>query len=248
MSTVREVGSDGSGSLFQRTAQASASPSCSLASSPPCTPKRTSVGYVPPCGWNSPGFQAAGDGAIKSELSLAEEILAENGHFPSRLPPKRAHLSEGRTLSMQKRCRVCYRAGVRKETTYCCPKCPGQPGLCSAQCFSLFHGLHYGSDTFTPASSFSLPYSSPAKIDTMEPKSFTSTVTSPMLVKMPFVPTPKRKHNQPQELLEPITIKQEPLESPEELAAESNRQLMQEISGLIKLPSENRGKEHDKNY
>ena len=86
---------------------------------------------------------------VGSFLSPSEDSFS--GHHPSRLPKKMC-IRKG--LSCQKRCRVCYRAGVRKETTYCCPKCPGQPGLCSTKCFAKFHGidlLEEHSETFSPS-------------------------------------------------------------------------------------------------
>lgn len=83
---------------------------------------------------------SAADGSV-------EQMLFTQGHFPSRLPPKKNKQRAG--LSSQKRCRVCYRHGVRKETTFCCARCPGQPGLCSGRCFTVYHGLQYVPDTDT---------------------------------------------------------------------------------------------------
>ena len=39
----------------------------------------------------------------------------------------------------QKRCRVCYKKDIRKETYYYCLSCPSQPGLCYYPCFKLYH-------------------------------------------------------------------------------------------------------------
>lgn len=41
--------------------------------------------------------------------------------------------------SKQKKCRVCYRNGIKKYVTWQCLQCEGQPGLCVPQCFDLFH-------------------------------------------------------------------------------------------------------------
>ena len=39
----------------------------------------------------------------------------------------------------QKRCRVCYKKDIRKETYYYCLSCPSQPGLCYYPRFKLYH-------------------------------------------------------------------------------------------------------------
>ena len=39
----------------------------------------------------------------------------------------------------QKRCRVCYKKGVWKESRYQCPQCPSQPGLCLEDCYKAYH-------------------------------------------------------------------------------------------------------------
>ena len=43
----------------------------------------------------------------------------------------------------QKRCRVCYRDGVRKETTVHCVTCSTHPGLCYPVCFTRYHTRLY---------------------------------------------------------------------------------------------------------
>lgn len=40
-----------------------------------------------------------------------------------------------------KRCRVCYRAKLRREVRYCCGQCPDRPGLCLQPCFHLYHHM-----------------------------------------------------------------------------------------------------------
>ena len=42
-----------------------------------------------------------------------------------------------------KRCRVCYRNGVRKETRVHCVTCSTHPGLCYPVCFTLYHSRLY---------------------------------------------------------------------------------------------------------
>ena len=65
---------------------------------------------------------------------MMHEFCDECGdHRPQMIPPtpRRSH--------PQKRCRVCYKKGTRKESRYCCPLCPGFPGLCVVPCFDLYH-------------------------------------------------------------------------------------------------------------
>lgn len=54
-------------------------------------------------------------------------------HFVDVLPPteKKVH--------PQKRCRVCTKKGLRKDTRYYCPDCPSKPGLCLSECFRKYH-------------------------------------------------------------------------------------------------------------
>ena len=54
-------------------------------------------------------------------------------HFLEQIPPT------ANKRKAQKRCRVCYKKDIRKETCYYCPSCPSQPGLCYYPCFELYH-------------------------------------------------------------------------------------------------------------
>ncbi|KAM3936742.1 piggyBac transposable element-derived protein 4-like [Leptodactylus fuscus] len=54
-------------------------------------------------------------------------------HFPSEVPQT---AKKGKT---QKRCRVCYKRGIRRDTIYQCDTCPDKPGLCMKECFRLYH-------------------------------------------------------------------------------------------------------------
>ena len=56
-------------------------------------------------------------------------------HYIDKLPPHES----GR--KRQKRCRVCTKAGTRRDTIYYCPDCPSQPGLCFNQCFRRYHSF-----------------------------------------------------------------------------------------------------------
>ncbi|XP_066451236.1 protein lin-9 homolog isoform X3 [Eleutherodactylus coqui] len=67
--------------------------------------------------------------AASSEVSC----IVAGQHFPSEVPPTR---KKGRS---QKRCRVCSKLGVRKDTIYQCDTCPLKPGLCMKDCFRIYH-------------------------------------------------------------------------------------------------------------
>uniref|UniRef100_A0A8C5R0Q0 PiggyBac transposable element-derived protein domain-containing protein n=1 Tax=Leptobrachium leishanense TaxID=445787 RepID=A0A8C5R0Q0_9ANUR len=54
-------------------------------------------------------------------------------HFIYKIPP-----TEGKQKP-QKRCRVCFKRGQRRDTIFYCPECPGQPGLCLGDCFKIYH-------------------------------------------------------------------------------------------------------------
>lgn len=54
-------------------------------------------------------------------------------HFPGVVPPT------GKKSRPQKRCRVCSKQGIRKDTIYHCETCPSQPGLCINECFRIYH-------------------------------------------------------------------------------------------------------------
>lgn len=38
----------------------------------------------------------------------------------------------------RRRCVVCVKRRLRKDTSYFCPECPGQPALCTG-CFKVYH-------------------------------------------------------------------------------------------------------------
>lgn len=44
-----------------------------------------------------------------------------------------------RKVAKRKRCKQCYKNGIRKDSNYFCPDCPDKPGLCLKPCFKLFH-------------------------------------------------------------------------------------------------------------
>ncbi|KAL7637886.1 UNVERIFIED_CONTAM: hypothetical protein RMT77_011498 [Armadillidium vulgare] len=55
-------------------------------------------------------------------------------HFSQKIP------AEGKPKKKtKKRCLVCYKHGIRKDTTYQCKTCTDHPGLCPDECFELYH-------------------------------------------------------------------------------------------------------------
>ncbi|KAK7473349.1 hypothetical protein BaRGS_00035397 [Batillaria attramentaria] len=55
-------------------------------------------------------------------------------HRLERIPPTE------RKANSQKKCRVCRKRGIRSDSRFQCPVCPGQPGLCrSKDCFEVYH-------------------------------------------------------------------------------------------------------------
>ena len=66
-------------------------------------------------------------------LPLLAPIFFRSRHYRKKIP------SIGKQPCPSKRCRVCYKNGLRKETRYCCQKCDGLPGLCSLKCFLKWH-------------------------------------------------------------------------------------------------------------
>ena len=54
-------------------------------------------------------------------------------HYPSEIPATQSKAQP------QKLCVVCWARGVRRERRHCCLQCTGQPGLCAAPCFGIYH-------------------------------------------------------------------------------------------------------------
>ncbi|XP_041369938.1 piggyBac transposable element-derived protein 4-like [Gigantopelta aegis] len=57
----------------------------------------------------------------------------ETFHYLAPLPP--TEKKERAT----KPCRVCTKAGTRRESHYICEVCPGKPALCVGKCFKVYH-------------------------------------------------------------------------------------------------------------
>ena len=86
------------------------------------------------------GFQCEVIAALIFETGADMEIPREEHvirlterHFVSPVPETASKQKP------QKRCRVCYKKKVRKDSRYHCPNCPSNPGLCYYPCFELYH-------------------------------------------------------------------------------------------------------------
>jgi len=72
----------------------------------------------------------------ESELDTVphENVLRLTGrHYPMKIP-----LGPQQTKVM-KRCKVCHKKKIRRESRYTCDQCPSKPGLCVDTCFRLYH-------------------------------------------------------------------------------------------------------------
>ncbi|KAM4042928.1 piggyBac transposable element-derived protein 4-like [Anomaloglossus baeobatrachus] len=75
-----------------------------------------------------------GDKKKPGTSSASEDSRVVPGqHFPSEVP------NTGKKGRSQKRCRVCFKRGIRRETIYQCGTCPVKPGLCMKDCFRIYH-------------------------------------------------------------------------------------------------------------
>ena len=67
------------------------------------------------------------------QAGLDIDNYKDMAHYPSRLPPTE------KKLQPRRRCRVCYKKGVRRDSNYMCVLCPEQPSLCLTPCFNDYH-------------------------------------------------------------------------------------------------------------
>ncbi|XP_068115852.1 piggyBac transposable element-derived protein 4-like [Hyperolius riggenbachi] len=66
----------------------------------------------------------------------SEEVMRLcDKHFIAPLPPNPGKQNP------QKRCRVCARHQIRRDSRYYCPTCPSRPGLCLIGCFEAYHSV-----------------------------------------------------------------------------------------------------------
>lgn len=70
------------------------------------------------------------------DMEVEEEVMEDNReikHVPTKLP------LNNKGVRRRKACKLCYSHGRRKNTTYQCKACPGEPALCLERCFQLYH-------------------------------------------------------------------------------------------------------------
>ena len=76
--------------------------------------------------------------SVDAEAARDECVARLSGrHFLTHTPPT---ASKGaRKNLITRRCRVCYKKGIRREVTYICGRCPSQAALCPVPCHELYH-------------------------------------------------------------------------------------------------------------
>ncbi|XP_069092145.1 piggyBac transposable element-derived protein 4-like [Pleurodeles waltl] len=70
---------------------------------------------------------------VAREAVVEDVARLKDQHFPDHIPPT------PKKYFPAKKCRVCARRGIRRETRMYCPMCPSKPGLCLASCFRSYH-------------------------------------------------------------------------------------------------------------
>ena len=76
---------------------------------------------------------------IQRTINRAKAVVPEfnlpiiGRHFLQLIPPS------NKKANPQKRCMICAKKGIRKESRYQCKNCIIHPGLCPAPCFEEFH-------------------------------------------------------------------------------------------------------------
>ncbi|XP_073451049.1 uncharacterized protein [Aquarana catesbeiana] len=74
-------------------------------------------------------------GAVAQRPNPEAASRLHERHFPDILQPTPTQRAP------QRRCRVCSKRGMRRDTRYYCPSCPNHPGLCIKNCFRRYHTL-----------------------------------------------------------------------------------------------------------
>ncbi|KAK7505006.1 hypothetical protein BaRGS_00003576 [Batillaria attramentaria] len=104
--------------------------------------------------WNQPKQQPrrARGAPKRRKRKISPETDAEqipSRHCLEQIPPR-----DIGKRNPQKRCRVCQEKGVRRDSRYYCPACPGQPGFCRiTDCFMSYHVEQYGGEAVEPKES-----------------------------------------------------------------------------------------------
>ena len=67
------------------------------------------------------------------EVDIEEKHTRKGNHYPELIP------GNEKKEKPQKRCCLCYKEGIRKETRYQCDTCRKHTALCPAPCFRIYH-------------------------------------------------------------------------------------------------------------
>ncbi|KAJ1153167.1 hypothetical protein NDU88_005929 [Pleurodeles waltl] len=70
---------------------------------------------------------------VPREAVVEDVARLKDRHFAEHIPPT------PKKDFPAKKCRVCFRRGIRRETRMYCPDCPSKPGLCVGACFKNYH-------------------------------------------------------------------------------------------------------------
>ena len=69
----------------------------------------------------------------RAEVDIEEKHTRKGNHYPELIP------ANEKKEKPQKRCCLCYKEGIRKETRYQCDTCRKHTALCPAPCFRIYH-------------------------------------------------------------------------------------------------------------
>ena len=69
----------------------------------------------------------------RAEVDIEGKHTRKGNHYPELIPAKE------KKEKPQKRCCLCYKEGIRKETRYQCDTCRKHTALCPAPCFRIYH-------------------------------------------------------------------------------------------------------------
>ena len=65
------------------------------------------------------------------EVKLSDRL--KRRHFLCKIPPTT------QKVKAQKRCKVCQKHDIRRDTTFMCETCRSHPPLCPTTCFKIYH-------------------------------------------------------------------------------------------------------------
>ena len=69
-------------------------------------------------------------------LDSTSKDASDEFHYLELIPRE-----EGKQKPKSRRCKLCYKSNVRKQTVYQCAVCLGNPSLCVIECFKHWHSM-----------------------------------------------------------------------------------------------------------